>query len=74
MDPDRRWTDAVDVSMLAPLAAVAPDVDAVLITHPASACRLFVHTHTACSPLNLRLDRGKIRAFSLVVDRSKQTS
>ena len=31
---DCGWNDQFDVDMLAPLAAIAPEVDAVLISHP----------------------------------------
>ena len=34
---DCGWNDQFDVDMLAPLAAIAPEVDAVLISHPDTA-------------------------------------
>lgn len=34
---DCGWNDAMDVHLLAPLAAVAPEVDAVLVSHPDTA-------------------------------------
>ena len=37
---DCGWNDAMDVELLAPLAKVAPFVDAVLVSHP-DTCLLY---------------------------------